>query len=246
MSISRTFRALLLLCAAAILVGCGAVASQQRTVGFVPPPREELRAAAATERIKASDVLQLRLPDDSTATVNAVYQVAPDGTIEVSGSGKVQVAGKTLQEAQQAVRAAVAVSAAAQEAIEIQRSEYYLVAVSADGVKKLTHVPLKGRMTVLDALKDVPKPGNKIIWITRTMPGQSVKDQVLPVDWEAISRGGSLASNYALQAGDFLFVADEPAKGLGRLYSAVANLFAPVEEPKPQTIGRAYQQPRSG
>jgi len=246
MSISRTFRAFLLLCVMATLVGCGAVASQQRTAGFVQPPREELRAAAATERIQVSDALQCRLPDDSTATVNAVYQVAPDGTIEVSGSGKVQVAGKTMQEAQQAVRAALAVSAAAQEAVEIQRSEYYLVAVNADGVKKVTHVPLKGRETVLDAMKDVTKPGNKIIWITRTTPGPSGKEQVLPVDWEGISRGDRSAFNYTLQAGDFFFVADEPARGLGRLYSAVTNLFAPVEEPKSEPIGRAYQQPRSG
>jgi protein involved in polysaccharide export with SLBB domain len=242
MSTSRTLLALLLLFVTATLIGCGAVASQQRTVGFVPPPREEVRAAAATERIQISDVLQCRLPDDSTATVNAVYQVASDGTIEVSGSGRVQVAGKTMQEAQQAVRAAVAVSAAAHEAIEIERSEYYLVAVSADGVKKVTHVPLKGHVTVKDAMKDIPRPSSKIIWITRTMPGQSVKEQVLPVDWEGISRGQSGAFNYGLQPGDFLFVADEPAKGVGRVFSAVANLFAPVDPPPPPNP----QRQRSG
>lgn len=224
--------ALLFLGLAVSLAGCTAAMDRQGMMGSVEPPREKARAASASQPIQVSDVLQFRLPDGSAADVATTCQVAPDGTVQVGGSSKIHVAGKTLDEARQAVRLAMGASSAAQRAIEIQRSEYYLVTVAPDGVQKVSHVPLRGGETALDAINELATSAqlsSKVIWIARPAPGQSVKDKLLPVDWEGISSGGSTATNYALQPGDFFFVADEPAKGVGRVFNAVTALFAPVE-----------------
>lgn len=224
---------MLTLCAPMLLIGCAGPLVHQRTVGFVDPPRDQLRASLATERIKVSDVLQFRLADGSTASATVNYQVGPDGAIHLSGHGKVQVAGKTLEEARQAVREALAASSAVQRAFELDPCEYYLVTVTAEGVQDLTRVPLRGTVTVKDALSGTPRLSSKMIWIARPVPGRaagdstgsSLRDHVLPVDWESVWRGEDTSTNYELRPGDWLFVADEPAKGVGRLFGALTSML---------------------
>jgi protein involved in polysaccharide export with SLBB domain len=221
--------ALLFLGLAVSLAGCTTTLNRQGMMASMEPPRERALAASAGDPIKVSDVLQFRLPDGSTTDVTTTYQVAPDGTVQVGTSGKIQVAGKTLEEARQAVRQAVAASDAAGRAIEIQRSEFYLVTVAPDGVQKVSHVPLRGRTTVKDALTEGAQLSSKVIWVARPMPGQATKPNVLPVDWDGIASDTNSTTNYQLRPGDFLFVADEPAKGAGRVFNAVTALFAPVK-----------------
>jgi protein involved in polysaccharide export with SLBB domain len=216
-----------------LLIGCAGPLVHQRTVGFVDPPRDQLQASLATDRIKVSDVLQLKLADGSTASATVDYQVGPDGSIHLSGHGKVQVAGKTLEEARQAVREALAASSAVQRAFELEHCEYYLVTVTSEGVQDLTRVPLRGTVTVKDALSGIPRLSSKMIWIARPVPGRaagdstglSLQDHVLPVDWEGVWRGEDTSTNHALRPGDWLFVADEPAKGVGRLFSALTSML---------------------
>ena len=74
---------------------------------------------------------------------------AKPGDVELSGYGKIQVAGKTMEEAKQAIREVLAAKALVQAAFELGHSEYYLVTVTAEGVQDLTRVPLAGKVTVL-------------------------------------------------------------------------------------------------
>lgn len=226
---------ILTLCAAFVPIGCAGPLVHQRSVGFVDPPREQLQASLARDRIKVSDVLQFKLADGSTASATATYQVGPDGAIQLSGYGKIQVAGKTMEEARQAVRDALAAGSAVQRAFELDHWEYYLVTVTSEGVQDLTRVPLKGTVTVKDAVSGIPRLSSKVIWLARPTPGRaavgdlaasSVKDHVLPVDWDGISRGEDTSTNYALRPGDWLFVADEPARGVGRLFGALTSMVS--------------------
>ena len=61
--------------------------SSQKTLTAISPPRETMRLAQATERIKPGDMLQFRLPDEPAAAINGLYQVAADGTIHLAGEG---------------------------------------------------------------------------------------------------------------------------------------------------------------
>lgn len=196
------------------------------TYGFVEPPRAELQASLAQDPIKTSDVLQLKLPDGSQATLTETFLVAPDGTIEVRNSGKIQVAGKTLKQAQEAVQAAVAVSNAAEQAVELAMSEYYLVQVDRHGVKRLTRVPIKGELRVSDALAHL-KPSDKLIWVVRPDPSRYLAEQTVPIDWETVAHDRNNRANLKLQPGDWLFVAEEPANGAARVFSALAGMGQP-------------------
>jgi protein involved in polysaccharide export with SLBB domain len=221
----------------AVQCGCVSTVSQPPAIGFAEPPRAELDASLAQHRIEASDVLQLKFADGTTTSITQTYYVAPDGTIEVAGQGKIQVAGKTLREAQQAVQQAVAVSAAAAELLDVALSEYYLVTVDQNGVKRLTRVPLKGEVRVKDALANVPKVSDKVIWITRPNPSRYLTEQILPVDWEAVARDESSPTNHLIKAGDWLFVAHEPAAGFARFYNAFTGMLRPAEMPAGKAAG---------
>jgi len=207
-------------------ISCASTGSAPPTIGFVEPPRAELAASLAQTPIKASDVLQLKLPDGTKASVVQTFQVAPDGTIEISGQGKIQVAGKPLQQAQEAVQAAAAASASVQQAVELAMSEYCVVTVDPNGNRHLTRVPIKGETRVRDALGKM-NASDKIIWIARPDPSRYLSEQLLAVDWETIAHDPNNRFNYKLQPGDWLFVAEEPAKGFARVYNAVAGLGLP-------------------
>ena len=133
---------------------------------------------------------------------------------------------KTLDGAQKALRDALAISYAVQ-GFELSPREYYLVRANANGVQKVLRVPLKEGATVKNALRGAPSLSSKVVWIARQTPGKLGKDQVLPVDWDGISHGQSKATNYALQSGDYLFVGDEPVKGVSRLMGALTAMLNP-------------------
>ena len=188
----------------------------------VPVPRDRVQVAQATDRIKAGDLLQMRLPDEPNVPLNAIYGVMPDGTILLPNEGRVQVAGKTLEEARQALRNALSVSYAIQT-IELTPHEFYVVtATSANEVTKVVRVPLKEGMTVKAALKNAPSLANTTVWIVRPGGDRSGKDQVLTIDWSELERGSKEATDYALRPGDYLFVAAKPPTALERLFNLAA------------------------
>ena len=94
--------------------GCATVFTSADTLPPVALPKDKVQVAQATDRLRGGDMLQLRLPDEPSAPLNAVYAVMPDGTIMLPGEGRVQVAGKTLEEARLALRNALTVSYALQ------------------------------------------------------------------------------------------------------------------------------------
>ncbi len=62
--------------------------------------------------------------------------------------------------------------------------------------------------------------------MARPGPANSGHDQILPVDWAAITRNGSTATNYQLLPGDRVYVAQDP---LASVDVTLARVFAPVE-----------------
>ena len=108
--------------------------------------------------------------------------------------------------------------------------------------------------TVLDAITTVgglSQVSSKKIWIARPVPGNVGCDQHLPVDWDAIARGASTATNYQLMPGDRVFIAENDTIALTGF---IGELIGPIERVagslslgtntvrNTQTLGRSYNQ----
>jgi polysaccharide export outer membrane protein len=89
---------------------------------------------------------------------------------------------------------------------------------------------MTGSETVLDALaelKGLPAGTSRFrIWLARPTPGEAECRQVLPVDYMAITRGGSTETNYQLLPGDRLFVGVDPWVVMD---GYLAKVTAPIE-----------------
>jgi len=107
---------------------------------------------------------------------------------------------------------------------------------------------------VLDAIGNLgglSQLSSKKIWIARPSPSRSGCDQILPVDWEAITRGGRTATNYQIMPGDRVFIAEDQMLATTNLISKVTG---PIERVlgltglgittirASQTLGRAFNR----
>jgi polysaccharide export outer membrane protein len=151
-----------------------------------------------------------------TQLVTGEYLVGPDGTINLRQYGTVLIAGKTLAEARQAVEQHLAKFFATPEVsldvLGYNSKVYYVITEGPTLGFKVTRLPFTGNETVLDALSRLqilPHFLGFKIWIARPASAGSAKETVLPVDWEAITRQGSSATNYQLLPGDRLLIVEE-------------------------------------
>src|SRR5262249_22734389 len=95
-----------------------------------------------------------------------------------------------------------------------------------DGV---TRFPITGNDTVLDAVSQISgftSVSSSHIWIARPGCTSDGQDQILPVDWCAISQRGDPTTNYQLLPGDRLYVA---ANKLVSLDNCLAKIISPIE-----------------
>ena len=122
----------------------------------------------------------------------------------------------------------------------------------------MRRIPVTGNETVLDAIAAVQglsPVSSKEIWVARPGKGEFGCEQILPVDWMAITRGGSTATNYQILPGDRVFIAED---GLVGFNNFLTKLTAPVERllgiaslststvRSMQTLGRNYNRLRGG
>jgi protein involved in polysaccharide export with SLBB domain len=77
----------------------------------------------------------------------------------------------------------------------------------------VVEAPITGNETVLSAIARVggiSQVSSKRIWIARPAPNGVGCEQILPVNWDEISRGALTATNYQMMPGDRLFIAEDP------------------------------------
>jgi polysaccharide export outer membrane protein len=83
---------------------------------------------------------------------------------------------------------------------------------------------------VLDAISQIYGlplvSSTKHIWVARPNGEDPCRAQVLPVDWQALTRCGSPATNYQLMPNDRVYVQADP---LITTNNALAKVFAPLE-----------------
>lgn len=197
-----------------------------------------------------------------TQPITGPYLVGPDGTVNLRQYGSVHVAGKTLAEAKADLERhlgqyfdspEVSVDVAAYNS-----KVYYVVTAGAGLGDNVVRVPITGNETVLDAISNIgglSQLSSKQIWIARPGPGDASCDQILPIDWVAITRGGSTATNYQVMPGDRIFIAED---GVVALTNFLNKVISPIERlvgfgsltastvRNFQTLGRAYNARRTG
>jgi polysaccharide export outer membrane protein len=66
---------------------------------------------------------------------------------------------------------------------------------------------------------------SKRVWVARPTPIPG-NVQILPVDWQAITAQGAVATNYQMMPGDRLFIAEDKMIALD---TSLAKVLAPME-----------------
>jgi protein involved in polysaccharide export with SLBB domain len=179
----------------------------------VDQAREVIRRQLSTVLAKAQPTVALAQSSDSQQ-LKRERVVRPDGTISLGAYGSVYVVGLTLDDAKQAIERQLAKKLIKPEVsvdVATYKSKFYYVILSGAGVgEKVMRFTASGNETVLDAMTEVcgiPTSSKLKVWVARPAPPRSsFPDQILPVDWYAVTQGGNTKTNYQLLPGDRVYV----------------------------------------
>ena len=163
--------------------------------------------------IDAPQVSVNLLSTPSTQQISAAFLVQPDGYVNLGAYGKVYVTGMTLGEAKAAIESKLANSLddpqVLVDVLFYNSKTYYVITEGAGFGDSVIRLPITGKQTVLDAISSIQgisQFSSTKIWIARPSPvGEA--EQILPVDWYAITRLGDPTTNYQIMPKDRVFIA---------------------------------------
>jgi polysaccharide biosynthesis/export protein len=195
-----------------------------------------------------------------TQQLDGVYLVQQGGVINLKQYGIVHVAGKTVVEARLAIEKQLSqFFDSPQVGVSVtgfNSAKYFIIFEGSNQGEDVISLPITGKETVLDALSSVGglrRASSQDIWISRPAPVDFGCEQILPIDYAAITRGGSSTTNYQLMPGDRIFVAEDGQmafnnyfmKATAPVYSllGISQLGASTIT-RTQTMGRIYNQNR--
>jgi protein involved in polysaccharide export with SLBB domain len=113
---------------------------------------------------------------------------------------------------------------------------------------------MTGNETVLDAISQtqgLSRISSKTMWVARATPGGMMCNEILPVDWVAITRGARTDTNYQILPGDRIYIVDDK---LVTGDSLIARFTNPIQQAlnitllggstirNTQVLGRSYNQ----
>ncbi len=183
----------------------------------LPLPRELDKRPLPPYTVEPGDVLLVQPADlESTIRLPGDQVIMPDGTITLGRYGRIQVAGKTVDEIETAARTYI--EAQAKDAKEkevgpivvrvvtrVSKVYYVLGEVNAPGA-----FTLNGRETVLDGILAAggltDRASRRNIILTRPTRPDGCRI-VLPICYREIVQVGDTSTNYQLLPGDRIFVA---------------------------------------
>jgi polysaccharide biosynthesis/export protein len=193
------------------------------------PPRELGRIPAPPYVVEAPDVLTIEatVKDPKTGTtaplpeqpISGTFVIRMDGTVGLGKWGSVSVAGMKLDEASAAVRKHLANSplaaadadnlAVVVDVVARNSKRYYVITDAPDKTEKVYAFPATWHETVLDAIAGVDgladAASKKSVRIVRKKVNGG-PDEILPVDWFAITQNNVVTTNYQILPGDRIMV----------------------------------------
>ena len=195
------------------------------------------------ETIQKHLLQQLQRPEVSvqlarasgTQPITADYLVAPDGTVNLRRYGAVHLAGKTVAEAKKVLEEHLAQFFDSPDVsinvLTFNSKVYYIITEGANLGDSVVRVPITGKEVVLDAMSNVgglSEVSSKEIWVARPAPGGFGSEQILPIDYDGITRGASAATNYQLMPGDRVYVCENEVVAFTNLVDIVLAPFQRV------------------
>lgn len=161
------------------------------------------------------------------------HLVGPDGQVNLGTYGSVYVAGLTIDEAREEIEHRLSEFLWDPEVVVdifAYNSQVYYIITQGGGLgDNVVRLPVTGNETVIDAISNIggiSQLSSTRIWIARPAPNGVGCEQILPVNWDEISRGASTATNYQLMPRDRLYIAEDP---LIRFDTVVAKYTRPFE-----------------
>ena len=243
-------------------VNLGPAYGTVRVVGMTIEEAKEVITGQLKQVLKEPVVSVQLARTAGTQQITGIYLVGPDGTINLRQYGSVHVAGKTLVEVRLAIQRQLAQFFDSPEvSVDMagyNSKVYYIITEGAGLGDNVVRVPVTGNETLLDAISQVgglSQLSSKKIHIARPAPGGFGCEQIMPIDWVAISRGGASGTNYQLMPGDRVFITEE---SLVATNNYLVKLISPVERllgltslgistvRSSQLMGRDFNRFRSG
>ena len=161
------------------------------------------------------------------------HLVAPDGKVNLGTYGRVRVVGMTIEEARSAVQLHLMQylenPRIALDVFGYNSKVFYVVTQGAGLGDQVVIIPSKGNETVLDAIGQIQglqSNSSTRMWLARPGYNDCGGDQILPVDWVAITQRGDIKTNYQILPGDRLYVSEDK---LVALDTAIAKIVSPIE-----------------
>jgi len=164
------------------------------------------------------------------------HLVAPDGKVNLGTYGRVRVVGQTMEEARATIEAHLSQylenPQIALDVLGYNSKVFYVVTQGAGLGDRVVILPAKGNETVLDAIGQVQgleSTSSTRMWIARPGSNECGGDQILPVDWLAVTQRGDVQTNYQLLPGDRLYVSEDKLVAfdtlLGKVFSPFERVF---------------------
>lgn len=165
--------------------------------------------------------------------VRGSHLVRPDGSVSLGSYGTVVVAGHTVPEAKALIEEQLKKTLQSPEVvvsvIGYNSKVYYIVFDFGGAGQQLIRLPVTGNDTVLDAISQVngltAVSDPKSVWVARSAAAGE-PDQILPVDWPALTCRGRSETNYQLLPNDRIFVRAYP---MTRVDVQLARILNPIE-----------------
>lgn len=161
------------------------------------------------------------------------HLVAPDGRVSLGSYGRVLVVGLTMDEAKLAIQDHLAQylenPEVSVDVLGYNSKVFYVVSQGAGLGDQVVILPARGNETVLDAIGQIQglqSNSSTRMWLARPGFNEAGGDQILPVDWLAITQRGDISTNYQIMPGDRLFVSEDK---LVALDTAFGKFFSPFE-----------------
>ncbi len=215
------------------MVNLGAGYDSVKVAGLTMDEAQAAIARQLSRLLGQAQVSVALLQASGVQPIQGEHLVGPDGYINLGVYGSVYVANMTVDEARLAIekqleqyldQPKVSVD------VLIYNSKFFYIVMEGAGMgDAIVRVPITGNETVLDALAQInglQQGSSKRIWISRPAPKDSQCDQILPVDFVAITKGASTATNYQLLPGDRVFVAEDRLLAINTFINKAIN---PVE-----------------
>ncbi len=170
--------------------------------------------------------------------VTGQFLVRPDGTVGLGVYGSTQLAGLTLEQARESIQGFLAyvtglkpqALAVAVDVVQFNSKTYYVITDGAGFGEGVNRFPITGSETVLDAVSQIqglPQVASKKhVWVARRAPGCG-PEQMLPVDWCAMTRSGDTRTNYQVLPGDRIYVMAQP---IIHVNNWMQKVLAPVQQ----------------